>query len=81
MMSQRKDVVTIVDVNKYSIFRAHRFLVIKNEDDGNKELLGMGYCYNCVPFPCLCSHDENETNELALMGKSESKHSKEKLDS
>ena len=41
----------------------------------------MGFCSNYDPFPCLCnndSDDESETNEIALMVKSESKHSKEK---
>ena len=41
----------------------------------------MGFCSNCGPFPCLCNiddfDDESESTKLALMGKSESKHSKE----
>ena len=75
------NVVTVTYVNKYSGLGAPRFHLIKNEGDSNKELSGMGFCSNCGPFPCLCnndSDDDGEILELALMGKSESKHSKEK---
>jgi len=43
----------------------------------------MRFCSNCGPFPYLCnndSDDESETTKLALMGKIEIKHSKEKID-
>jgi len=62
----------------------HPFLLIKNEEDSNKELSGMGFCSNCGPFTCICnnhSEDDSEMIELALMGKSEIKQSEEKTNS
>ena len=44
----------------------------------------MGFCSNSGPFPCICksdSDDENKMTELALLGKSESKHSIKKTNS
>lgn len=77
------DVVTVTNVSKYSSLGAPHFLLIKNEEDGHKELLGMGFCSNYIPFDCLwnnVSDHDNETTELGLMGKNESKHPKEKID-
>jgi len=78
------DVVIVIYVNKYSSLGAPLFLLIKNEEDGNKELSFMGFCSNCSPFPYLCnnhSDGDNETTQLGLMGESESKHSKERTNS
>jgi len=58
-----------------------RFLLVKNEEE--EESSSRGFCSKSDPFYCLCnndSDDDSETTELALMGKSESKHSKEKID-
>ena len=77
-------VVIVLYVSKYSSLGTRRFLLIKNEEYYNKELSGMGFCSNCDPFSCPCNNDgddDSETTELALMGESESKHSKEKIDS
>ena len=64
----------VIDVSKYLILGAPHFLLIKNEEDSNKELSGMGFCSNFGPFPCLCNNDDSkydsESTELALMGKS-----------
>ena len=60
------------------------FLLVKNEEDNNKELSGMRFCSNYAPFPSLWnndSDDDSETTKIELMGKSESKHSKEKTNS
>lgn len=79
--SDISDAMIVTNVSKYSCFGAPHFLLIKNEEYGNKELLGMGFCSHLGPFPCLCnnySDFDSETTELSLMAKSESKYSKEK---
>jgi len=52
-------VVTIIDVNEYSTLGAPRFLLMKNEEDSNKELSGMIFC-SCDPFPSSYSNDDSE---------------------
>lgn len=81
--SDISNAVIATNVNQYSGLGAPHCLLINNEVDSKKELSSMGFFCNYGPFPCLCnndSDDDNETNELALMGKSESKNSKEKID-
>lgn len=52
--------MTIIDVSKYSTIGALSFLLIKNEDDSNKELLGTRFCSTCDPFSCSCNIDDSE---------------------
>lgn len=65
------DEVTTIDVRKYSYLREPRFILIMNEE----ELLGIVFCSTCNPFPYSCNIDDseydNESTELALMGKTE----------
>ena len=49
-----------IGVNQYSALGQPHLILIKNEEDSNKELLGMGFFSNCGPFPCLCNNDDNE---------------------
>lgn len=76
------DAVTVTNFRKYSSLGGPRFLLIKNQEDGNKELSGMCFCCKYGPFHCLWNNDsgdDTETTELSLMGKSETKHAKWKL--
>lgn len=54
--SDISDAVTVIDVSKYSTLEVPHFLLIKNEEEVNKALSGMGFCSNCDPFPCLCNN-------------------------
>jgi len=53
--------VTVIDINKYLTLGAPHFLLMKNEEDNKKELLGLGFCSNCGPFPYLCNNDDSES--------------------
>lgn len=59
--------------------------MIKNEEDCNKELPGTSFCSNRGPFSYLCnyydSEDDSGSTEFDIMGKIESNHSTEKIDS
>ena len=59
--------MTVTNVSKYSNLGAPEFLLIKNEEDGNKEILGMRFCSKCDPIPCLCNNDGDDDNETTKL--------------
>ena len=46
----------VINTSKYSSLGAPRFLLIKNEEDHNNSLWGMGFYSKWDPFPYLCNN-------------------------
>lgn len=53
--------VVVIDVKKYSILGATRFLLIKNEEDEASS--GTDFCSKCEPFSSLCNNDNDYDSE------------------